>query len=69
MNSQRDGLARSVQVRLALSDTFVRDPSKQLQWKAFRDRNHADAPSLEQVIPDIRIVASKLFDRMLHGVE
>lgn len=37
-----------------LSDEFVRDGGKKAQWKAFLGKNRLDAPSLEEVVAEVR---------------
>lgn len=39
---------------LGLSDEFARDAAKRAQWKAFLGKNRLDAPSLDQVIEEVR---------------
>ena len=42
-----------------LSDEFARDAAKRTQWKAFLDKSRLDAPTLAQVIADIRRFVAK----------
>ena len=37
-----------------LSDEFARDAAKCAQWKAFLGKNRLDAPTLEDVIVEVR---------------
>jgi hypothetical protein len=37
-----------------LSDDFARDPAKIAQWQAFLGRNRLDAPSLAEVVAEVR---------------
>ena len=39
---------------LGLSDEFAHDTTKQAQWKAFLDKNRLDAPTLNDVIVEVR---------------
>lgn len=39
---------------LGLTDEFAHDPAKQTQWRAFLGRNRLEAPTLEQVVADVR---------------
>jgi nucleotidyltransferase AbiEii toxin of type IV toxin-antitoxin system len=39
---------------LGLSDEFARDAGKKAQWKAFLGKNRLEAPSLEEVVADVR---------------
>ena len=68
MTSARDGLARSLQVRLArrrrtglpqdmpqgLGGEFASDSTKQTQWRQFLSKNRLEAPALDEVIAEIR---------------
>lgn len=38
----------------ALSDAFANDPTKQAQWRAFLTKNRLQAPTLQEVVADIR---------------
>jgi hypothetical protein len=51
---QRRGTAVPVDVPLGLSDEFARDAAKRAQWKAFLGKNRLDAPTLDEVIGEIR---------------
>lgn len=51
---QRRGTALPVNVPLGLSDEFARDATKRAQWKAFLGKNRLDAPTLDEVIVEIR---------------
>lgn len=51
---QRRGTALPVNVPLGLSDEFARDTTKRAQWKAFLGKNRLDAPTLDEVIVEIR---------------
>jgi len=51
---QRRGTALPVDVPLGLSDGFARDIAKRAQWKAFLGKNRLDAPSLAEVVEEIR---------------
>lgn len=48
------GTAVPVDVPLGLSDEFARDAAKRVQWKAFLSKNRLDAPTLDEVIGDVR---------------
>lgn len=62
---QRRGTAVPTSVPLGLSDEFARDLTKQTQWNAFLNKNRLDAPTLGEVIADIRdFVAESL--RLAH---
>jgi len=39
---------------LGLSDEFARNAAKQAQWKAFLGKNRLDAPTLDEVIGEVR---------------
>jgi predicted nucleotidyltransferase component of viral defense system len=39
---------------LGLSDEFARDDTKKAQWKGFLGKNRLEAPSLEEVVADVR---------------
>jgi Nucleotidyl transferase AbiEii toxin, Type IV TA system len=39
---------------LGLSDEFARDDTKEAQWKGFLGKNRLEAPSLEEVVADVR---------------
>jgi len=51
---QRRGTAIPLEVPLGLSDEFARDSAKRAQWKAFLGKNRLDAPSLDEVIEEVR---------------
>ena len=51
---QRRGTDVPVEVPLGLSDEFARDAAKRAQWKAFLGKNRLDAPTLEEVIEEVR---------------
>ena len=51
---QRRGTAVPVDVPLGLSDEFARDAAKRAQWKAFLGKNRLDAPTLDEVIEEVR---------------
>lgn len=51
---QRRGTALPVGVPLGLSNEFGRDLMKQTQWNAFLNKNLLDAPTLEEVIVEVR---------------
>jgi len=51
---QRRGTALPVNVPLGLSDEFAWDATKRAQWKAFLGKNRLDAPTLDEVIVEIR---------------
>ncbi|MEO8330831.1 MAG: nucleotidyl transferase AbiEii/AbiGii toxin family protein [Gallionella sp.] len=46
--------ALPVDVPLGLSDEFAQDTAKQAQWKAFLGKNRLDAPTLNEVIVEVR---------------
>jgi hypothetical protein len=41
-------------VPAALSDAFASDETRQAQWRAFLNRNRIEAPSLQEVVAEIR---------------
>jgi hypothetical protein len=41
-------------VPLGLSDEFARDALKRTQWKAFLNKNRLEAPSLDEVVAEVR---------------
>ena len=45
-------------VPLGLSDEFARDAAKRAQWKAFLDKSRLEAPVLEEVVSEIRSLAT-----------
>ena len=51
---QRRGTAVPVDVPRGLSNEFAHDAAKRAQWKAFLGKNRLDAPTLEEVIVEIR---------------
>lgn len=51
---QRRGTAVPVEVPLGLSDEFAHDAAKRAQWKAFLGKNRLDAPTLDEVIGEVR---------------
>ena len=51
---QRRGIEVPVEVPLGLSDEFARDAAKRTQWNAFLGKNRLDAPTLEEVIKEVR---------------
>ncbi|MEK6663367.1 MAG: nucleotidyl transferase AbiEii/AbiGii toxin family protein [Pseudomonadota bacterium] len=51
---QRRGTALPTEVPLGLSDEFAHDAAKRAQWKAFLGKNRLDAPTLEEVIGELR---------------
>jgi hypothetical protein len=51
---QRRGTAVPISVPLGLSDEFARDLTKQTQWNAFLNKNRLNAPTLGEVIADVR---------------
>lgn len=51
---QRRGTQVPVELPLGLSDEFARDVAKLAQWKAFLSKNRLEAPTLEEVIAEIR---------------
>jgi predicted nucleotidyltransferase component of viral defense system len=46
--------ALPVDVPLGLSDEFAHDTAKRTQWKAFLGKNRLDAPTLDEVITEVR---------------
>lgn len=54
----RRGTALPKDVPLGLSDEFARDAAKRGQWQGFLRKNRLDAPSLEEVVADIRRFAA-----------
>lgn len=51
---QRRGTDVPVEVPLGLSDEFARNVAKRIQWKAFLGKNRLEAPTLEEVIKEVR---------------
>jgi Nucleotidyl transferase AbiEii toxin, Type IV TA system len=51
---QRRGTAVPVEVPLGLSDEFAHDAAKRAQWNAFLGKNRLDAPTLDEVIEEVR---------------
>ncbi|HEY4721199.1 MAG TPA: nucleotidyl transferase AbiEii/AbiGii toxin family protein, partial [Anaerolineae bacterium] len=51
---QRRGTAVPANVPLGLSDEFARDAAKRAQWMAFLGKNRLDAPTLDEVIEEVR---------------
>jgi hypothetical protein len=51
---QRRGTPVPVDVPLGLSDEFARDAANRVQWKAFLGKNRLDAPTLDEVIEEVR---------------
>lgn len=51
---QRRGTDIPLEVPLGLSDEFARDAAKRAQWKAFLGKNRLDAPTLGEVIEEVR---------------
>lgn len=51
---QRRGTVVPEDVPLGLSDEFARDAAKRAQWKAFLAKNRLDAPTLDEVIEEVR---------------
>jgi len=51
---QRRGTVVPVDMPLGLSDEFARNAAKQAQWKAFLGKNRLDAPTLDEVIGEVR---------------
>jgi predicted nucleotidyltransferase component of viral defense system len=45
-------------VPLGLSDAFARDAAKQTQWNAFLDKNRLEAPRLQHVVEEIRVLVA-----------
>ena len=56
---QRRRTAVPVDVPLGLSDEFARDAAKQTQWKAFLGKNRLAAPTLDEVIEEVRRFVTK----------
>jgi predicted nucleotidyltransferase component of viral defense system len=50
----RRGTAVPEDVPLGLSDEFAHDAAKRAQWKAFLGKNRLDAPTLDEVIGEVR---------------
>ena len=48
-----------MEVPLGLSDEFARDAAKQVQWEAFLGKNRLDAPTLDEVIGDVRLFVTE----------
>ena len=51
---QRRGTDVPLEVPLGLSDEFAHDAAKRAQWKAFLGKNRLDAPTLGEVIEEVR---------------
>lgn len=51
---QRRGTDIPLEVPLGLSDEFAIDAAKRAQWKAFLGKNRLDAPTLGEVIEEVR---------------
>lgn len=56
---QRRGTAVPEKVPLGLSDEFARDAAKRAQWKAFLGKNRLDAPTLDEVIGEVRLFVTE----------
>lgn len=56
---QRRGTNVPMGIPLGLSDEFARDAAKRAQWKAFLDKNRLEAPTLEEVIEELRHFVAK----------
>jgi len=56
---QRRGTEVPVEMPLGLGDEFARDAAKRTQWKAFLGKNRLDAPSLDEVIEEVRRFVSE----------
>ncbi len=67
---QRRGTDVPVEVPLGLSDEFARDAVKRAQWKAFLGKNRLEAPTLDEVVEEVRrFVAEPLaLARMRKGI-
>lgn len=67
---QRRGTDVPVEVPLGLSDEFARDAAKRAQWKAFLGKNRLEAPTLDEVVEEVRrFVAEPLaFARQRNGL-
>jgi hypothetical protein len=50
----RRGTTVPMEMPLGLTEAFARDPAKQRQWQAFLGRNRLEAPTLEQVVAEVR---------------
>lgn len=46
---------------LGLSDEFAHDATKQAQWNAFLGKNRLDAPTLHEVVAEVRSFATEPF--------
>lgn len=51
---QRRGTDVPVEVPLGLSNEFARDAAKRAQWKAFLSKNRLEAPTLDEVVEEVR---------------
>jgi hypothetical protein len=51
---RRRGTEVPTELPLGLSDEFARDATKRAQWQAFLGKNRLNAPSLDEVIDEIR---------------
>ena len=51
---QRRGTALRAAVPLGLTEAFATDPQKRAQWKGFLARNRIEAPSLDEVVAEVR---------------
>lgn len=56
---QRRGTEIPLEMPLGLSDEFAHDTTKRAQWKAFLGKNQLDAPTLGEVIEEVRRFVEK----------
>jgi len=64
---QRRGTVVPVDMPLGLSDEFARNAAKQAQWKAFLGKNRLDAPTLDEVIGEVRRFVIEPLKLARHG--
>jgi Nucleotidyl transferase AbiEii toxin, Type IV TA system len=50
----RRGTALPAELPLGLTDAFAQDAAKRAQWKAFLNKNRLEAPTLDEVIAEVR---------------
>lgn len=58
---QRRNTLLPEEMPLGLSDEFAHDATKQAQWNAFLGKNRLDAPTLHEVVAEVRSYATEPF--------
>jgi hypothetical protein len=58
---QRRNTLLPEEMPLGLSDEFAHDATKQAQWSAFLGKNRLDAPTLHEVVAEVRSFATEPF--------